>query len=86
MTLWGASTSISCRTTPRSRNLLHRMLPFRRRSVNGSPPGSIGGSGQRLPDGDVNQRRDHNQNGSVIGPWVAEVHESAALTGEIDPD
>jgi hypothetical protein len=50
MTLWGASTSISCRTTPRSRNLLHRMLPFRRRSVNGSPPGSIGGSGQRLPD------------------------------------
>ena len=36
--------------------------------------------------GDVNQRRDHNPNGSVLDPWVERVHESAALTGAIDPD
>jgi hypothetical protein len=36
--------------------------------------------------GDVNQRRDHNPNGSVLDPWVTRVHESAALTGAIDPD
>jgi hypothetical protein len=36
--------------------------------------------------GDVNQRRDHNPNGSVLDPWVARVHESATLTGAIDPD
>ena len=35
--------------------------------------------------GDVNQRRDHNPNGTVSDPWVARVHESAALTGAIDP-
>ena len=36
--------------------------------------------------GDVNQRRDPNPNGSGLDPLVAEVHESAALTGAIDPD
>jgi hypothetical protein len=36
--------------------------------------------------GDVNQRRDHNPNGSVLDRWVTRVHESAALTGAIDPD
>jgi hypothetical protein len=35
--------------------------------------------------GDVNQRRDHNPNGSVSDPWVARVHESILTNNETPP-